>query len=70
MLKDLVQVLSEAGVDNLATYPVIVHSTESKDVCTDYLAVNVIGAIAAADMEKSEIIDEGSGMADVILAVW
>ena len=66
MLKDLVAALREAGVDNLDAYPVIIRSTRNAEVCSDYVAVNIIGAIAAADMEKSEIIDEGSGMIDVI----
>ncbi len=68
MLKDLVSAFCEAGVDNLDVYPVLISSTTSKEICNDYVAVNVIGKIAAADMEKSEIIDEGmgAGMIDVI----
>lgn len=66
MLKDLISVLREAGVDNLDTYPVVIRSKTNSEVCHDYLAVNIIGSVAAADMEQSEIIDEGDGMVDVM----
>lgn len=68
MAKGLVLALREAGVDNLDTYPVIVRSTKNGDICGDYVAVNVIGSIAAADMEKSVVLDEGAGMVDVIFS--
>lgn len=73
MLKDMATTLHEAGVDNLATYPVAIKSQTNDDVCLDYVAVNILGALAVANMEESVIIDEGSGMIDVIfgsLVIW
>jgi len=66
MLKDLVSALINTGVDNLDVYPVIVRSSINGDVCEDYLAVNIIGVISAANMEESEVIDEGGGISDVL----
>ncbi len=56
MLKDLVDALSDAGVDNLETYPVVIKSQLDRPDCDDYLAVNVLGAILAADLEKSVVL--------------
>lgn len=66
MLKDLIAALREAGVDNLETYPVVVRSTRTDEICKDYEAVNIIGAVAVADIENSVVIDEGGGMIDMI----
>ena len=49
----LIQALTDCGVDNLETYPVAIHDPDSGEVYTNYKAVNVIGLVAAADMEKS-----------------
>lgn len=54
MAKDLVSALQSAGVDNLDTYPVVIHSESGHPDCHDYLAVNIIGVLATADMEQSE----------------
>jgi len=58
MSKELVDALHSAGVDNLDTYPVIIHSETGHPDCYDYLAVNIIGVIAAADMDQSEYDDD------------
>jgi len=55
MSKDLVEALQLAGVDNLDTYPLVIHSETGNPVCHDYLAVNILTAIVTADMDKSEI---------------
>ncbi len=65
MRKDLLAALRAAGVDNLEDYPAIIHSKRGNPDCLDYVAVNVIGAIAAANLEESEISDEGNGMIDM-----
>jgi hypothetical protein len=49
----LIQALTECGVDNLETYPVAIRDPDNGEVYTNYKAVNVIGLVAAADMEKS-----------------
>lgn len=41
------------GVDNLDAYPAVMVDTETKERFTGYYAVNVVGVIAAADMEQS-----------------
>ncbi len=69
MIKELVAALQSAGVDNLDTYPVVIHSETGVPDCHDYLAVNIIGAIAAADLDKSEYDDEDEdfdGLFDVM----
>ncbi len=58
--------LAEAGVDNLDTYPVRITDTETGEVCEDYRAVNVLGLVAAADMDASNWTDPtGRGLASV-----
>jgi len=49
----LIQALTECGVDNLEVYPVAIRDPDNGEVFTNYKAVNVIGLIAAADMETS-----------------
>ncbi|WP_437498721.1 hypothetical protein [Sorangium sp. So ce1099] len=45
--------LSDAGVDNLQTYRTSIVDPRSGEICRDYLAVNVVGLVAAADLGKS-----------------
>jgi len=69
MTKEIVNLLQLTGVDNLDTYPVVIHSLTGKSDCEDYVAVNIIGAIAAADMEQSEYDDDDDdfdGLFDVM----
>jgi hypothetical protein len=61
MLKELVAALRSAGVNNLEEYPVVIKSSTGKPECRDYVAVNIVGSIAAADMELSEILDDSDG---------
>ncbi|WP_437833865.1 imm11 family protein [Sorangium sp. So ce1153] len=61
MAKRLIAALEEVGVDNLDTYPVMIRSTKGAPDCHDYLAVNIIGAMDAADMEKSIVLDAPDG---------
>jgi hypothetical protein len=53
----LVAALEAAGVDNLQTYDTTLVSVEGKNPPppNHYRAVNVVGRVAAADLEKSEI---------------
>ena len=52
--RDLVAALHECGVDNLETFEVRIVDVQTGEICTDYLAVNVLGLVAAADMRKSQ----------------
>jgi len=54
MTKLLVEALLASGVDNMDIYPVVIKSPSGKEDCLDYVAVNIVGAIAAADMDESE----------------
>jgi hypothetical protein len=51
---ELIAGLKEAGVDNLDLYDAIVLDEETGEEFTDFKAVNVIGAIAAADLGASK----------------
>jgi hypothetical protein len=62
MKKTLVEALLDAGVDNLDTYPVVIKSPTGKPDCNEYLAVNIIGTIQAADIENSVILDAPDGI--------
>lgn len=49
----LLAALSKAGVDNLQLFDAEIHSPEGK-IYKNYKAVNVVGKVACADLEKSE----------------
>jgi hypothetical protein len=49
----LAAVLVAAGVDNVAFYPALLTNTITGETY-DYHAFNVVGAVAAADLERSE----------------
>jgi len=68
MTKQLVEALYAAGVNNIDVYPVIIHSTLGAKDCSDYVAVNIVGAIEAVDREKSEFIYDSGGLFDNIFA--
>lgn len=62
----LYQTIVAFGVDNLDAYPAVMIDTETKERFTGYYAVNVIGLIAAADMQKSvATIQPGGPVIDV-----
>ena len=46
--------LAEAGVDNLDVYDAVLTDPTTGEKHTNYKAVNIVGAIAAADLGKSE----------------
>ncbi len=51
---DLIAALEAFGIDNLDKYPVSITDPDDGKVYTNYKAVNIIGAVAAADMNKSK----------------
>lgn len=54
MTERLVKALREAGVDNVDTYPAVLRNTETGQTYA-YVAVNLIGLVAAADLGKSDV---------------
>ena len=57
MTRRLVSALREAGVDNMQTYDTRLESVEGSNPPPPdrYLAVNIVGRVAAADLGKSDI---------------
>lgn len=53
MTKRLIAALEAAGVDNLQTFPAEITNSETGDVIRDYMVVNVIGLVSAADLAAS-----------------
>lgn len=51
----LLEALGAAGVDNLQSYAATVRTPEGQ-VHSNYRAVNIVGAIACASLEKSEVL--------------
>lgn len=58
MSKRLLDAILSAGVDNLDTYAVELHDPVSGEVYKDFVAFNVIGTVAAADIAKTEFAPE------------
>lgn len=61
MSKALVRTLEEAGVDNLQKFDAPLTNRASGDVINDFLVVNVIGLVEAADAGGSESLPLGAG---------
>jgi hypothetical protein len=51
---EMLAALGEAGVDNLDVYDAVLTDPTTGEKHTNYKAVNIVGAIAAADLGKSE----------------
>jgi hypothetical protein len=56
MRDDLVAALREAGVDNLDTYAALVRDPSTGEEHNNYKAVNIVGAIACLDRDRSAMI--------------
>lgn len=54
MTKRLHKALQDAGVSNIDTYRAEILNPKTGKVNQDYVAFNVIGAVAAADLKKSD----------------
>ena len=62
MSRRMLECLRQAGVDNLQSFACRLLNPQSGDVWTDYQAVNIIGSVKCADLEKSLYSDPtGSG---------
>lgn len=53
MSRRFLDLLEEAGVDNLQKFPAVIKSEEDGTVWENYFAVNVLGMIACADLSNS-----------------
>lgn len=63
---DLIAALQAYGVDNLDTYPVTIFDPDTGQTHTNFKAVNIIGLVSAADMEKSTYtLSDGIPLIDV-----
>jgi len=63
---DFIAALEECGTYNFDLYDVAIHDPDDGTVHTNYKAVNVLGLIAAADMDKSvATVHDGIPLIDV-----
>ena len=61
MRDDLVQALRACGVDNLDCYEAVIRETKTGVEHRNYKAVNVIGLVAAVDLDASDTVKIGIG---------
>lgn len=54
MSKALLEVLEEAGVSNIDAYKAEIYNSDEQLVSDQYVIANIIGLVAAADLEKSK----------------
>jgi hypothetical protein len=54
MSRRLVEALQDSGVDNLQVYETKLANPQGRTPANHYLAVNIVGLVAAADMANSE----------------
>lgn len=54
MSNQMVQFLKKAGVDNFQTFPVVLQNPETGESWSNYVALNIVGLVEAADLENSE----------------
>lgn len=65
----LCQALRDAGVHNFDAYPASLRNVDRGETISGYFAVNIIGLVACADMQKSEYLDPtGTGMTTVFFS--
>ena len=57
MSRKLYERLLSAGIDNLEVYPAEIREAASGKVHSDYVAFNLIGSVAAADLKGSKYTD-------------
>lgn len=54
MRVDLLEALESCSVDNLQTFPAVVHDRNTGAVLQNYRAVNIVGVVSAADPDQSQ----------------
>lgn len=59
--QEMVHLLEKAGVKNIQTFPVVLHNPTTEESWNDYVILNILGLVEAADLESSEyhVIMEG-----------
>lgn len=62
---DMIAALRTAGVDNLDLYNAVIHDRDTGKDHHNYKAVNIIGAIACADLDASDHVAHGAPVIDV-----
>ena len=66
MREDLIAALQAAGVNNLQLFDAVVRDPGTGKEYTNYKAFNIVGVVAAADMDASELMQTSSStMIDV-----
>jgi len=65
----LVEALKSAGVDNLQVFPAVLKDANTGAERKDFVVVNVVGLVAAADMKASESMALGGGQVFTKLVV-
>lgn len=69
MSNKLIKALTECGIDNLDIYEATIRLNRTGEIIHDYKAVNIIGLVKAADMDKSEY--STNGLNDkALFSVW
>ena len=53
MSKAFLELVQQAGVDNLQVFPIIIKSTEDGTIWSDYFGVNILGVVKCADLSQS-----------------
>lgn len=56
MHRDLVMALRSAGADTIEDFAVEIMDEETDEVCDDFLAINIVGLVAAADLGRSSVV--------------
>lgn len=60
MSEDLLRAIRGAGVDNIEAYPAVIVETRTRARHTNYMLVNVVGVVKAADLAASDLETPGS----------
>lgn len=61
----MIDSLRKAGVDNLEVFPLAMFDPFENITRTEYKVVNIVGAIAAADLSQSKYVAHGTPLIDV-----
>lgn len=61
----MIEALQQAGADNLQLFDVVLHDRQGGKDYPEYKAVNIVGAIACADLDASEFEAFGEPVIDV-----
>ena len=65
MSKRFVNALNEIGVDNIQTFPAVLVHEETGLKWSEYFAVNIVGKLACANLDKTTYGTIGAGVIDI-----